>query len=117
MADSTTGVGRGFRAFWPFYLAEHSRRGTVALHAVGTLLALGVAAVAVWTAIWWLLLVALASGYLFAWVGHFAVERNRPATFRYPLRSFAGDWVMLACLLSGQLGKQMRRHGVWPERS
>jgi hypothetical protein len=38
--------------------------------------------------------VALIQGYAWAWIGHFLIEKNRPATFTYPLYSFLGDWKM-----------------------
>jgi hypothetical protein len=51
---------------------------------------------------WWLLF-ALLSGYGAAWLGHFLFEKNRPATFTYPLYSFMGDWVMYWKMLTGKL--------------
>ena len=51
---------------------------------------------------WWLAAAPLA-GYGFAWVGHYAFEHNRPATFRHPLYSLAGDWVMYRDMLSGRI--------------
>jgi hypothetical protein len=48
-------------------------------------------------------LAALLSGYAFAWVGHFFFEKNRPATFKYPFYSFAGDWVMYKDILIGRI--------------
>jgi hypothetical protein len=42
-------------------------------------------------------------GYGFAWVGHFFYEKNRPATFRHPLYSLLGDWVMFKDILIGKV--------------
>ena len=52
---------------------------------------------------WWLLLAAPVAGYFAAWVGHFAFERNRPATFRHPWYSFLADWVMFKDMLTGRI--------------
>ena len=83
-----------FREFYPFYLSEHSHRICRRLHFVGSLLVIFVVLVAIAKAdARWLLLAPLV-GYGFAWIGHFAYEKNRPATFQHPLYSFAGDWVM-----------------------
>lgn len=103
---------RTMAEFWPFYLREHSRPGTRALHLAGTAIALGclVAAVALLNA--WFLLVGLVAGYAFAWVAHYFIEHNRPATFTYPFKSFAGDWMMFGYFVTGRLGKQLRKHGV-----
>ena len=98
--------------FWPFYLREHSRRGTRALHLSGSALALLLAVAAVATRVWWLLLGALLCGYAFAWVGHFFVEHNRPATFTYPLKSFLSDWRLVWVTLTGRLGAELRKHGL-----
>jgi hypothetical protein len=51
---------------------------------------------------WWLAGVPLC-GYGCAWIGHFAFEKNRPATFRHPLYSLMGDWVMFADALRGRV--------------
>src|SRR5688572_9826775 len=102
------------REFWPFYLREHSRRGTRALHLVGTAIALACMVLAILVTPWFLL-GGLVAGYAFAWVAHFFVERNRPATFTDPFKSFASDWMMFGAFLTGQLGKQLAKHGVRPK--
>jgi hypothetical protein len=100
---------QSFAAFWPYYLSEHSRPGTRTLHFLGTTLAICLAVAAVLTGRWLLLLGALLCGYAFAWVGHFFVEHNRPATFRYPLWSFAGDFRMWWSTLTGRLPSELQR--------
>jgi len=92
-----------FREFYPYYLSEHRDRTCRRLHFAGSTLVLLVVvlAIALRDARWlWLAPVA---GYGFAWVGHFAFEKNRPATFRHPLYSLAGDWVMYWQILRGRL--------------
>lgn len=92
-----------FREFYPYYLSEHRDRTCRRLHVAGsTLVLLAVLlAIALRDARWlWLAPVA---GYGFAWIGHFAFEKNRPATFRHPLYSLAGDWVMYWQILRGRL--------------
>jgi hypothetical protein len=94
---------RSFGDFYPFYLTEHSRSGTRRLHFTGTTLVLLTLAAALVSGRWPLLLLLPVFGYGFAWVGHFAVERNRPATFQYPLYSLAGDFRMYADMLRGRV--------------
>ena len=80
-----------FREFYPYYLSEHRNRVCRRLHVVGSgLIVLLVGAVlARLLSPWWLLAVPVL-GYGFAWVGHFVFEKNRPATFTYPLWSLDG---------------------------
>jgi hypothetical protein len=85
---------RSFGEFYPFYLGEHSNRISRRLHFVGTSIALGLLIAAANQRSWGLVVLALVQGYALAWVGHFFFEHNRPATFRYPLWSFMGDWRM-----------------------
>jgi hypothetical protein len=92
-----------FADFWPYYLSEHSKPATRVLHCAGTLIAIAVVVFLVVIGKWWLFPLALVPGYGFAWMGHFFVEQNRPATFTYPLWSFMGDWKMLALILTGKL--------------
>jgi hypothetical protein len=92
-----------FRDFYPFYLSEHSRSGTRRLHFAGTLLVLLTLAYTLATRRWGFLALLPVFGYGFAWVTHFAVERNRPATFQYPLYSLAGDFRMFADMARGRV--------------
>jgi hypothetical protein len=92
-----------FRDFYPFYLTEHSRSGTRRLHFAGTLLVLLTLVCSLATRRWGLLALLPVFGYGFAWVAHFAVERNRPATFQYPLYSLAGDFRMFADMARGRV--------------
>jgi len=105
---------RSFREFWPFYLGQHRQRLTRRLHFLGTGLAAACAILAVWGRRPWLLLAGLVGSYGFAWAGHFFVERNRPATFEYPLWSFAAEWKMWALMMTGRLGRELHRHGIDP---
>lgn len=92
-----------FREFYPFYLGEHRNVVCRRLHFIGSCVALACAGLAIWQRNGWWLLAALLSGYAFAWIGHFFFEKNRPATFRYPLWSFLGDWVMFKDVLVGKV--------------
>src|SRR5579871_2855614 len=94
---------RSFEEFWPFYVREHAHPWNRRLHFVGTSCAIGVTATALATGQLWLLPAAPAFGYGFAWVGHFLVEKNRPATFQHPLWSLRGDFVMYWKMLRGEM--------------
>ncbi len=92
-----------FAEFYPYYLGEHSDLRCRRLHFIGSWLVLVLLGVAVATANpWWLLGMPLV-GYGFAWVGHFYFEHNRPATFKHPIYSLIGDWVMWWQILRGQV--------------
>ena len=94
---------QSFAEFYPFYLSEHSNDTSRRLHYVGSLLVLAILIYALASESWGLLLLLPVAGYGFAWVGHFFFEKNRPATFEYPLYSFMGDWVMLRDALTGRI--------------
>jgi hypothetical protein len=102
---------RSFADFWPYYLAEHSRPATRTLHAVGTIVSTMLIIVLLGARAWFWLLLPFVIGYGCAWIGHFFVEHNRPATFQHPLWSFMGDYKMLALMLTGRLDAELKNIG------
>lgn len=93
-----------FSDFYPYYLAEHSNSTCRRLHFIGTSLVIALAAGTLASGSWALLIALPLAGYSFAWIGHFFFEKNRPATFRYPLYSLFGDFVMYRDMLVGKVG-------------
>jgi len=104
-----------FGDFWLYYLQEHARPSTRALHYLGTSLAVGIMAMMLCQGHWYLTLGLPVAGYGFAWIGHFWCERNRPATFRYPLWSLSADFLMWYRFIVGHMAGDLRRAGVGPD--
>lgn len=104
------GTDKVYTTFWdfyPYYLTEHARPVNRALHFVGTSLVITCFVLAIVTRNgWWLLGMPLC-GYGFAWVGHFGLEKNRPATFKYPFYSLGSDFVMFFHILTGQINSKV----------
>lgn len=100
---------KSFADFWPYYVREHSTRGCRLLHFIGSTLGLGCLGGAFLTANLWLIPLGFVLGYGFAWVGHFFVEHNKPATFQYPLWSFLSDWKMWWLMLTGRMQTEVER--------
>ncbi|TFZ00238.1 Mpo1-like protein [Ramlibacter humi] len=92
-----------FAEFYPFYLSEHSNRTCRRLHFVGCSLGLVCLAMMFVTGSLWWLPAGLLCGYAFAWIGHFGFEKNKPASFKRPLYSFMGDWVMYKDIWTGKI--------------
>jgi len=101
--DTTQKRFQTFEEFYPFYLNEHRNQTCRRLHFVGSTIVLALIAAALITREWSLLWLLPVVGYGFAWVGHFFFEHNRPATFKYPLFSLMGDWVMFRDMLTGRI--------------
>ncbi len=93
--------------FYPFYLTEHSNTICRTLHFIGTGLVISLTFIAIFTQIWWLLALLPLVGYGFAWVGHFAFEKNKPAAFKQPLYSLASDFLMFYHIITFQLPSKM----------
>jgi hypothetical protein len=92
-----------FSEFYPYYLEEHRNSTCRRMHYVGSLLVVAVIIYALVTGKLVYLFLIPVIGYGFAWLGHFLFEKNRPATFQYPLYSLMGDWVMLKDMLTGKI--------------
>jgi hypothetical protein len=105
---------RTYAEFWPYYLREHAQGATRAIHIFGTVAAIAFVVLAIVFATWWLLIGALFAGYGPAWVAHFLVEKNRPATFRYPLWSLVSDFRMTATWFTGGLARELAKAGIAP---
>lgn len=101
-----------YEDFWPFYLQEHSRAATRLVHYAGTTLCVASGLTAIATArpalFWGMPLF----GYGFAWFSHFFIEKNRPATFKYPLWSLVSDFRLWGLWMSGRLGPHLLRAGI-----
>lgn len=98
-----------FTEFWPYYLGEHRLKKSRALHYFGTVFSNVLLVYLVVTQNWAALPLVLVAGYGPAWIGHFFIEKNRPATFTYPWWSLAGDYKMFYMALTGQLRGELSR--------
>ena len=92
-----------FAEFYPFYLSQHQNVICRRLHFIGSLMILILLLYILFTASYHLLLLLPVFGYGFAWLGHFIFEKNKPATFTYPLYSLLGDWVMFKDIIVGKV--------------
>lgn len=98
-----------YAEFWDFYVAEHSQPLTRYLHFIGTLLSSVVLIWIIRSGGWLFLPLVLVVGYGFAWTSHFYVEKNKPATFKYPFWSFISDYKMVFYMLIGRIDREVER--------
>jgi len=103
------GKEEAFAEFWPEYVRAHREASTRALHLVGTLLGWGILLAAIATRRWWWIALALVVPYALAWIGHFFVEHNKPATFEHPLWSWWADQKMVGLMMVGRMGEEVRK--------
>ncbi len=106
-----------YAEFWDHYVSEHSKPLTRALHFAGTALGLSLLVYFVATGRWYYFPLFLVVGYGFAWFAHFVVERNRPATFKYPLWSFVSDFKMIWFIITRRMAAEVERVGEVRQRS
>lgn len=103
---------KSFAEFWTFYLKEHSSRRCRSLHFLGTSLAISSLVLFVIFRAKIFIFVALLFGYGLAWIGHFLFEKNKPATFRYPIYSIMGDWKMCWLAATGKLQQEFQKNQI-----
>ena len=108
---------RNFRDFWPYYLQEHARPGTRAMHYAGTSLVVLLTCALPFASRWWMTAALPLAGYGFAWLGHSLFEHNRPATFRHPVWSLRADFLMWFRFLTGRMPQELALAGVRPDGS
>jgi hypothetical protein len=103
MNDDTTVPIRSYAAFFPHYLRQHANPLCRRFHYVGTSGALVCLVGFVVSGDWRAVALGIGFGYGFAWVGHFFVEHNRPATLCHPIWSLMADHHMGWLALTGRL--------------
>lgn len=94
---------KSFSEFYPFYLSQHSDPVNRRLHFFGCLAVILVILYSLLAQVWLALILVPLFGYGFAWIGHFFVEKNKPATFKYPIYSLLGDWKMFLDIITGKI--------------
>jgi len=104
MADRMT-----FQEFWPRYLRAHSDPRTRAFHVAGTIAGSALVLSAIALRKPWLAGIGLVAGYGPAWFSHAFIEHNKPETFRAPIASLRGDYVMAWHILRGSIDDEIAR--------
>jgi hypothetical protein len=100
---------RTFADFWPYYVLAHRQPLTRIFHSTGTLIGWALIIAAIYSGRLWLIVAALIVPYAFAWVSHFFIEHNRPASFAHPLWSWLADQKMVAMVLAGKMDTEVQR--------
>ena len=95
---------QNFKEFYPYYLTEHKKLGTRITHFIGTT---GFFVFLSWALLSMdpmLLIPTVIFPYAWAWIGHFFIEKNKPATFQYPWMSLKGDFKLYFQIIAGKEG-------------
>ena len=98
-----------YTEFWDFYVSEHSLPATRLLHFAGTSLGIILLACFIWSGQWYFFPVFFIVGYAFAWFAHFIIEKNKPASFRFPFWSFISDFKMMWFMITRRMGDEVAR--------
>ena len=98
--------------FYKYYLTEHSNKICRLLHVIGTTIVFALLFTAIYHGTPKLLIMIPIAGYGFAWVGHFFFEKNKPATFKYPLWSLKSDFKMYFDILSGKISLDSKKDNI-----
>jgi hypothetical protein len=101
-----------FADFWPVYVRAHSKLATRLLHSVGTLIGWILLGAAIAVHRWWWIAAALIVAYALAWISHFFIEQNKPATFEHPLWSWWADQRMVFLTVTGHMGKEVQKYAT-----
>lgn len=109
MPDASKQQFASYDEFFAFYVKEHSDPKNRLLHAIGTSLGVMIVIAALAMGKYWWALLWIPVAYGFAWFGHFIIEKNKPASFGYPLWSFISDFRMLGLMLIGRLEPWLKR--------
>lgn len=91
-----------FEEFYPFYLDQHSHFWNRITHFIGTSIFLFLAVLAIVKTDILIFFIGIFSAYFFAWIGHFFIEKNKPATFKYPWMSLKGDFKLYFEICTGK---------------
>ena len=92
-----------YEEFYKLYLQQHSNTICRLLHVIGTTIVIALTLTAIYHRQPKLFIMVPLAGYGFAWIGHLFFQKNKPATFKYPLWSLKSDFRMYFDILSGKL--------------
>ena len=98
---------KDFKSFYSYYLTEHADAKNRLLHFLGTLFFFVCLLAGIITGKGWLFVLIPFAGYGFAWIGHYYIEKNKPATFTYPVFSLASDFLMFWHIITGQINERL----------
>jgi hypothetical protein len=99
---------QSFSEFYLYYLREHNNQVCRTLHYIGTSGVIIELFLLPYIGAWEFMWIIPVTGYGFAWIGHAFFERNKPATFRYPLWSLGSDFVMFWHLITGKIAQKRK---------